>query len=41
MTVYSQPASGSSDRNYPVLYVPVYCLEPLVVENVPIGIISA
>jgi hypothetical protein len=40
MTLYTQ-ASGSSERTYPVLYVPVYCLENLIIENVPIGIISA
>lgn len=40
MTVHTQNL-GSSEKTYPALYVPVYCLQHLVVENVPLGIISA
>jgi hypothetical protein len=38
MTIYSKPVENS-DRSFPVLYVPVYCLDKAVIENVPIGII--
>lgn len=27
-------------KSYPILYLPLYCLEPLVIEHVPIGILT-
>lgn len=40
MTIYTQTVEAT-DKMYPVLYVPVYCFDKLIIENVPIGIISA
>lgn len=40
MTIFTY-SQETPNRKYPTLYVPLYCLEPFFIENVPIGIISA
>lgn len=41
VTIYSKPQDNSSDRTYPVLYVPVFCFDRVTIENIPIGILTA
>lgn len=41
ITIYSKPHDNSSEKTYPVLYVPVFCFDRLTIENIPIGILTA
>lgn len=40
MTIYTHNPENTS-KVYPILYIPLYCLDQLTIEHVPIGIISA
>lgn len=39
MTIYSKTVENS-DRSFPVLFLPVYCFDRLIIENINIGVIS-
>lgn len=39
MTIYSKTVE-SSDKSFPVLFLPIYCFDKLIIENIHIGVIS-
>jgi len=39
MTIYSKTVENS-DKSFPVLFLPVYCFDRLIIENINIGVIS-
>ena len=39
MTIYTRNPSNPN-KKYPALYLPLHCLEPAVIEHIPIGILT-
>jgi len=40
MTIYTRSPS-QPNKQYPALYLPLHCLEPAVIEHIPIGILTS
>lgn len=40
MTIYSKTVE-STDRSFPVLFLPVYCFDKLIIESIHIGVITS